>query len=111
MNMLELTPSALNHIKGFVTEHGSEVQGKHFRVYVEGGGCSGFQYGFTFDVEKDGDEKVALPDNLTVLVDPMSINFLDGSVVDYVDDFRGAGFLVKNPNASSTCSCGQSFSV
>ena len=65
----------------------------------------------SFDEMKEGDEKFTFGDNLTVLVDPMSINFLTGSVVDYVDDFRGAGFIVKNPNATTTCGCGHSFSV
>jgi len=109
--MLELTDSAKNHILTFSRDNAETIGQKAFRVFVEGGGCSGFQYGFTFDEPHDDDEKVSLPEGVTVLVDPMSINFLMGSIVDYVDDFRGAGFLVKNPNASSTCSCGQSFSV
>ena len=109
--MIELTDNAVKHIETFMKENAKDVTGKLFRVYVEGGGCSGFQYGFTFDQAKEDDEKVSVKDKITVLVDPMSINFLSGSVLDYIDDFRGAGFVVKNPNASSTCSCGMSFSV
>ena len=109
--MVELSQTAQDHIRTFSTEHRDEISGKFFRIYVEGGGCSGFQYGFTFDELKEGDEKIALPNGMTILIDAMSINYLSGSTVDYVDDFRGAGFLVKNPQATSTCGCGQSFSI
>ena len=109
--MLELTEAAKKHIRVFSKENAKDVSGKAFRIFVEGGGCSGFQYGFTFDDKKDDDEIVKIDSDLTVLIDSMSINFLEGSTLDYIDDFRGAGFLVKNPNAQSTCSCGMSFSV
>ena len=109
--MIELTQNAQKHILSFIRENKKDTTGKFFRVYVEGGGCSGFQYGFTFDTPKDDDEKINCGNEVQILIDSMSINFLEGAELDYVDDFRGAGFLVKNPNASSTCSCGMSFSV
>lgn len=81
------------------------------RVFVQGGGCSGFQYGFTFDENvEDGDTKV---DNqgVTLLIDPMSIQYLAGAEIDYREDMEGAQFVIRNPNASTTCGCGSSFSA
>jgi iron-sulfur cluster insertion protein len=109
--MIENTQHAKEHIKTFRKEHAEEVKGKDFRIFVEGGGCSGFQYGFTFDPPQENDERITLEKGLVILIDPLSLQFLEGITLDYVDDFRGAGFLVKNPHASSTCSCGMSFSV
>ncbi len=81
------------------------------RVYITGGGCSGFQYGFTFDEkEEDGDSKVE-NDGVTLLVDPMSIQYLMGAEIDYQEDIRGAQFIIRNPNATTTCGCGSSFSA
>ena len=81
------------------------------RVYVTGGGCSGFQYGFKFDDKvNDGDTEVS-NDGVSVVVDPMSIQYLMGSEVDFVDGIQGSMFVVNNPNASTTCGCGASFSV
>lgn len=81
------------------------------RIYVQGGGCSGFQYGFTFDDnENDGDAKV-VTDGVTLLIDPMSIQYLMGAEVDYSEGLQGAQFVIRNPNASTTCGCGSSFSV
>ena len=81
------------------------------RVYITGGGCSGFQYGFTFDEnEEDGDAKVE-NDGVTLLVDPMSIQYLMGAEIDYKEDIRGAQFIIRNPNATTTCGCGSSFSA
>jgi iron-sulfur cluster insertion protein len=81
------------------------------RVYVTGGGCSGFQYGFKFDDQvNDGDTEVS-NDGVSVVVDPMSIQYLMGSQVDFVDGIQGSMFVVNNPNASTTCGCGASFSV
>ncbi|MET0498732.1 MAG: iron-sulfur cluster insertion protein ErpA [Steroidobacteraceae bacterium] len=81
------------------------------RVFVQGGGCSGFQYGFTFDENaEDGDTKV---DNhgVTLLIDPMSIQYLAGAEIDYREDMEGAQFVIRNPNATTTCGCGSSFSA
>lgn len=81
------------------------------RVYITGGGCSGFQYGFTFDETfNDGDTKVE-KEGVTLLVDPMSFQYLAGAEIDYVDDLEGARFVIRNPNATTTCGCGSSFGV
>ena len=79
------------------------------RVYVAGGGCSGFQYGFTFDENvEDGDSSIE-NQGVTLLVDPMSVQYLMGAEIDYKEDLQGAQFVIRNPNASTTCGCGQSF--
>ena len=81
------------------------------RVYVAGGGCSGFQYGFTFDeTVEDGDTMIENC-GVTLLVDPLSVQYLAGAEIDYNEDLQGAQFVIRNPNASSTCGCGSSFSV
>lgn len=106
---LILTEKAIGKIKEFA-EKMPESKGKMFRVFVEGGGCSGFQYGFNFDDERPGDEVVHIGE-VSVLLDASSRPYLLGSVVDYVEDFKGAGFNVKNPNAKASCGCGTSFTV
>ena len=78
------------------------------RVFVAGGGCSGMQYGMTLDEEQEGDTRI-VQDDITVFVDEMSLGYLSGSEVDYVESLMGAGFVVNNPNAVSTCGCGHSF--
>lgn len=108
-DMVQLTGSAVTKVKAF-GESNDDFRGKTFRVFIEGGGCSGFQYGFTFDEERDGDTRVHSGE-VDVLIDMQSAMYLNGSVVDFVEDLRGAGFVVKNPNASGTCGCGHSFSV
>lgn len=81
------------------------------RVYISGGGCSGFQYGFTFDDElQDGDVTVD-KEGVTLVVDPMSYQYLMGAEVDYVENLQGAQFVIRNPNAATTCGCGSSFSI
>jgi iron-sulfur cluster insertion protein len=81
------------------------------RVFISGGGCSGFQYGFTFDENlEDGDTRVK-NQGVELLVDPMSIQYLAGAEIDYKDDLEGARFVIRNPNAQTTCGCGSSFSV
>jgi iron-sulfur cluster insertion protein len=81
------------------------------RVYISGGGCSGFQYGFTFDESvEEGDTQVENR-GVTLLVDPMSVQYLMGAEIDYKEDLEGAQFIIRNPNASTTCGCGSSFSV
>jgi len=81
------------------------------RIYVQGGGCSGFQYGFTFDEETtEGDERV-ITDGVTLLIDPMSVQYLMGAEVDYSEGLQGAQFVIRNPNATTTCGCGSSFST
>ena len=81
------------------------------RVFISGGGCSGFQYGFTFDENtEDGDSQVE-NQGVTLLVDPMSVQYLMGAEIDYTEDLSGAQFVIRNPNAATTCGCGSSFSV
>jgi iron-sulfur cluster assembly accessory protein len=89
----------------------SEAEPMMLRLAVTGGGCSGFQYNFTLDDTRTDDDLVIERDGATVLVDPMSLDFLKGAELDFVDDLIGAAFKVNNPNASSSCGCGTSFSV
>ena len=81
------------------------------RVFISGGGCSGFQYGFTFDEERAEDDFALQKGGVTVLVDPMSYQYLSGAEIDYKEGLEGAQFVIRNPNVTSTCSCGSSFSA
>ena len=81
------------------------------RVYISGGGCSGFQYGFTFDEEAAEDDIRITNDGVTLVVDPMSFQYLAGAEVDYTENLQGAQFVIRNPNATTTCGCGSSFAV
>jgi len=81
------------------------------RVFVTGGGCSGFQYGFKFDKETEEGDTVVVKNGVTLLVDPMSVQYLTGAEIDYKESVEGAQFVIRNPNASTTCGCGNSFSV
>ena len=89
----------------------AEPAGTALRVSVSGGGCSGFQYGFTFDEVKNEDDAVMEKMGVTLLIDPMSYQYLVGAEIDYQEGLEGAQFVIKNPNAQSTCGCGSSFSV
>ena len=103
-----LTASALAEVKSLLTK--PENAGKHMRFYVEQGGCSGMQYGMTFDEQRDGD-RVSANDGVTILVDAISADFLRGTLVDFSDALSGGGFKIKNPNAKESCGCGKSFSA
>jgi iron-sulfur cluster insertion protein len=103
------TEAAIAKIRQFL-ETKEEAQGKSLRVFVQGGGCSGFEYGFTFDVEKDGDVRIPQGE-IEVLVDMFSLPYLEGSQVDYTESLMGSGFTVTNPNAKGTCGCGHSFTT
>lgn len=103
-----VTASAAARICAIVAD---EAENKLLRVSVEGGGCSGFQYKFDLVAAADADDLVIERDGATVLVDPISLPFLDGAEVDYVQDLIGAAFKINNPNASSSCGCGTSFTV
>lgn len=83
----------------------------NLRVYISGGGCSGFQYGFMFDEARAEDDIVVTNDGVSLLVDPLSFQYLAGAEVDYTENLQGAQFVIRNPNASTTCGCGSSFSV
>jgi len=101
--------SAAEKVGALIAEEGND--NLKLRVYISGGGCSGFQYGFTFDEEVADDDTQVENGGVTVLVDSMSIQYLNGAEIDYKDDLSGAQFVIRNPNASTTCGCGSSFSV
>jgi iron-sulfur cluster insertion protein len=107
---LDLTEDAIAKVKSYL-ESNEKAKGKRFRVYVEGGGCSGMQYGFTFDDKVKDDDHMVKCGDLEVLVDAPSLIYIKGAVVDYVDSFSGAGFIVKNPLSKGECGCGVSFTV
>jgi len=90
---------------------GREPPGTMLRVSVEGGGCSGFQYKFDMDTSKAADDIVIMHEGATVLIDPISLTYLNGSEIDFVDDLIGASFRVNNPQAKASCGCGTSFSI
>jgi iron-sulfur cluster assembly protein len=104
--MLTLTDAATNRVKDLVNEE----TGTCLRIFVQGGGCSGFQYGLAFDEPRDGDDKIEM-EGFTILVDKWSKPYLDDVTVDFVDSLTGAGFKFENPNSTGSCGCGQSFSV
>ena len=107
--LLTLTDKAIDKVKYFAQTMPDSVN-KPLRVFIQGGGCSGFQYGFTFDEKRD-DDMVLEQGGIMVVVDPQSQTYLKNSTVDYVEDFRGAGFSVTNPNSTGGCGCGKSFSA
>ena len=89
----------------------AEPTGSMLRISVNGGGCSGFQYGFDVDRSRQADDVVVERDGATVLVDEMSLQYMDGSVIDFVDDLIGQSFKIENPQATAGCGCGTSFSI
>lgn len=108
-NLLIFTDSAANKVKDLIAEEGNPDL--KLRVFVTGGGCSGFQYGFTFDEIRNEDDTVMEKDGVTLLIDPMSYQYLVGAEIDYTEGLEGSQFVIRNPNATSTCGCGSSFSV
>lgn len=108
-DVLVFTDSAAAKVRELIEEEGNpELK---LRVFVTGGGCSGFQYGFTFDEEVAEDDAVIEKGGVTLLIDSMSYQYLVGAEIDYVEGIEGAQFVIRNPNATTTCGCGQSFSV
>ncbi|MFQ6024294.1 MAG: iron-sulfur cluster insertion protein ErpA [Acidiferrobacterales bacterium] len=106
---LNVTDSAAKKVKELLEqEDNPELK---LRIFIQGGGCSGFQYGFTFDENTNEDDTRVEKDGVTVLIDPMSFQYLMGAEIDYQEGIQGAQFVLKNPNASTTCGCGSSFSV
>ncbi len=103
---LAISDSAARRVGNLMSE--SDIG---LRVYVEGGGCSGFQYGFQLETEQQDDDFVIEQKGITMLIDSLSIQYLMGAEVDYLDDLMGARFLINNPNATTTCGCGSSFSI
>jgi iron-sulfur cluster insertion protein len=106
---LIFTDAAAAKVRELIEEEGNP--NLKLRVFITGGGCSGFQYGFTFDEEVAEDDTVMEKGGVTLLIDPMSYQYLVGAEIDYVEDLNGAQFIIKNPNAVTTCGCGSSFSV
>lgn len=103
------TDSAANKVKELIEEEGNA--GLKLRVFVTGGGCSGFQYGFTFDEEVAEDDTTMEKNGVQLLIDPMSYQYLVGAEIDYTEGLEGSQFVIRNPNATSTCGCGSSFSA
>jgi len=106
---IKFTDSAANRVSELLAEEGD--LNLKLRVYVTGGGCSGFQYGFTFDEVVNEDDTVVEKNGVSVLVDPMSLQYLQGAEIDYTESVSGSQFVIRNPNATTTCGCGSSFSV
>ena len=106
---LNFTDAAAAKVGKLIEQEGNAAL--KLRVYIQGGGCSGFQYGFTFDEDvQDGDTTIE-NGGVTLLVDPLSVQYLTGAEIDYEEDLSGAQFIIRNPNATTTCGCGSSFSV
>ena len=106
---LVFSEGAANKVKQLIEEEGNDAL--KLRVFVSGGGCSGFQYGFTFDEVRNDDDTVMEKNGVMLLIDPMSYQYLLGAEIDYSEGIEGSQFVIKNPNATSTCGCGSSFNV
>ena len=106
---LNFTAAAAAKVRELVREEGNAALA--LRVYIQGGGCSGFQYGFEFDENRAEDDLAIDTDGVTLLVDPLSLQYLMGAEVDYSESLHGAQFVIRNPNAKTTCGCGSSFEI
>jgi iron-sulfur cluster insertion protein len=106
---VQFTAAAAAKVQSLIREEGNEALS--LRVYIQGGGCSGFQYGFEFDENRAEDDVAIERDGVTLLVDPLSLQYLLGAEVDYTENLLGAQFVIRNPNARTTCGCGSSFTV
>jgi iron-sulfur cluster insertion protein len=107
--LLVFTDSAARKVGQLITEEGNP--NLKLRVFVSGGGCSGFQYGFTFDENEQEDDTCVVREGVKLLIDPTSFQYLVGAEIDYKEDLEGAQFVIRNPNATTTCGCGSSFSA
>lgn len=106
---LLFTAAAAGKVGELIAEEGNPAL--KLRVYISGGGCSGFQYGFTFDEDRAEDDLAIEKDGVLLLVDPLSLQYLTGAEVDYTESLTGAQFVIRNPNAKTTCGCGSSFAI
>lgn len=106
---LNFTAAAAAKVRELIAEEGNDALA--LRVYIQGGGCSGFQYGFEFDENRADDDVAVTTDGVSLLVDPLSLQYLVGAEVDYSEGLHGAQFVIRNPNAKTTCGCGSSFSM
>ena len=109
-SLMQLTDGAVHKILSLKSKE-SESEILNLRVYVTGGGCSGFQYGFSFDSSIDEDDTRIEKGGANLVIDSLSLQYLQGSTVDYVEDLTGSKFIISNPNATTTCGCGESFSI
>ena len=107
--VLQITDGAVSKILSLADSE--DENNLNLRVYVTGGGCSGFQYGFSFDKVIDEEDTCITKDGANLVVDSLSLQYLEGSTVDYTEDLMGSKFIIKNPNATTTCGCGESFSI
>lgn len=107
-NQIAFTENAIKKVQSLIEEEGN--LDLKLRVFITGGGCSGFQYGFSFDEIVGEDDLVITKDGVSFLIDSMSLQYLMGAEIDYIDSFEGSQFTIKNPNAKTTCGCGSSFS-
>ena len=105
---LIFTDAAATKVKALIEDEGNAAL--KLRVFVQGGGCSGFQYGFTFDENTNEDDTAVENSGVTLLIDPMSFQYMVGAEIDYTEGLEGAQFVIRNPNATTTCGCGSSFS-
>lgn len=108
-NVLAFSDSAAEKVRQLLEEENNDQL--RLRVYITGGGCSGFQYGFMFDENEDEGDSVVEKNGVRLLVDPLSGQYLEGAEIDYVEGIEGAQFVIRNPNAATTCGCGSSFGV
>jgi iron-sulfur cluster insertion protein len=108
-NPLVFTDAAAHKVRELIAEENNP--NLKLRVYISGGGCSGFQYGFTFDEQSAADDLAVVNDGVTLVVDPLSLQYLMGAQIDYAENLHGAQFVIRNPNAKTTCGCGSSFNV
>ena len=109
-SLMQLTDGAVQKILSLRSNE-TDSETLNLRVYVTGGGCSGFQYGFSFDKKVDEDDTCIEKQGANLVIDPLSLQYLQGSTVDYIEDLTGSKFIISNPNATTTCGCGESFSI
>ena len=105
---IKFTDKALKQINTLLSK---KDKGSFFRIAIKGGGCSGFQYGFKLDDNAEDDDTVLKEDDVSILIDSLSIQYIFGSTLDYVENLEGSKFIIENPNATTTCGCGASFSI
>lgn len=108
-NYIDITESSVKRLSTLLKDE--EDKNTKLRIYITGGGCSGFQYGFTFDSNKSDDDLIIEKESVSIIVDPMSMQYLIGSVLDFQEGLEGSRFVIKNPNAKTTCGCGSSFGI
>ena len=109
-SVIQISDGAVNKILSLADSE-NDTNNLNLRVYVTGGGCSGFQYGFSFDKVIDEEDTCITKDGANLVIDSLSLQYLEGSTVDYTEDLMGSKFVITNPNATTTCGCGESFSI